>query len=146
MSDKAIDKYLGEQPEERRTQMEVLRALINKHLPEGYEEVFSWGMITWQVPLSVYPDTYNKKPLMYLGLVNRKNYMTLTLFGLYCFSDLKDKFLAEFEEKTGKKADMGAGCLRYKSNDDLPLDTLAWAVGCLSVDQMVKNWKARAKN
>lgn len=121
--------------------MEVVRALINKHLPDGYEEVFNWGMITWQVPLEVYPDTYNKKPLMYFGLVNRKNVMTLTLFGLYCHPELKDKFLAKFEAKMGKKADMGAGCLRYKSNDDLPLDILAWAVGCLPVDKMVATVK-----
>ena len=141
MPDPAIDTYLAEQPEERRVQMEELRAHINKHLPRGYEEVFNWGMITWQVPLSVYPDTYNKKPLMYLGLANNKKSMTLTLFGLYCDPELKEKFLAKFEQKTGKKAVMGAGCLRYKSNDDLPLDTLAWAVGCLPVDQMVATVK-----
>lgn len=145
MADQAIETYLADQPEDRRVQMEAVRALINKHLPSGYEEVFNWGMITWQVPLIVYPDTYNKKPLMYLGLANNKKSMTLTLFGLYCFPDLKNKFLAEFKQKTGKKADMGAGCLRYKSNDDLPMDTIAWTVGCLSVDQMVKNWQARTK-
>jgi hypothetical protein len=28
----------------------------------------NWGMIAYQVPLEIYADTYNKKPLMYAAL------------------------------------------------------------------------------
>ncbi len=141
MSDKAIDKYLSEQPEDRRVQMEDLRAHINKHMPGGYDEVFNWGMISWEVPLEVYPDTYNKKPLMYFGLANRKHFMTLTMFGIYLDPGLKKKFLADYQKKTGKAADMGAGCLRYKHIDNLPLDLIAWAVAAQPLDQLVATMK-----
>ncbi len=142
MADQAIEKYLKEQPEDRRVQMETVRALINQHIPDGYDEVFNWGMISWEVPLAVYPDTYNKKPLMYLGLANRKHFMTLTLFGIYLNPGLKKKFLADYQKKTGKAADMGAGCLRYKSNDVLPFDLIAWAVKAQPLNQLVATMKA----
>jgi len=41
-----------------------------ENLSEGYEEVMNWGMITYQVPLETYPDTYNGKPLMYAALAS----------------------------------------------------------------------------
>ena len=36
-----------------------------RNLPEGYEEMMLFGMITYAIPLSTFPDTYNKQPLMY---------------------------------------------------------------------------------
>ena len=145
MTNKAIEDYIAAQPADRQGQIRDLRALINKHIPKGYEEVFNWGMITWEIPLSVYPDTYNKKPLMYLGLANRKNYITLTLFGLYCDKTLKEKFLKDYEKKTGKKPDMGAGCLRFKHIDDLPLDLIAWAAAAQPVERMVETAKGMGR-
>ena len=60
-----VEQYLSELPDDRREAIETVREVILKNLPEGYEEVMNWGMITYQVPLETYPDTYNKKPLMY---------------------------------------------------------------------------------
>ncbi len=39
----------------------------------------NWGMITYQVPFSVYPDNYNKQPLMYAALTSQKNHMVVYL-------------------------------------------------------------------
>ncbi|NIR35130.1 MAG: DUF1801 domain-containing protein, partial [Actinobacteria bacterium] len=38
------------------------------NLPDGYEEAMGWGMISYEIPLSRYPDTYNGKPLAYAAL------------------------------------------------------------------------------
>jgi hypothetical protein len=35
------------------------------------------------VPLEVYPDTYNKKPMMYAALASQKNHMAVYLTGIY---------------------------------------------------------------
>jgi uncharacterized protein YdhG (YjbR/CyaY superfamily) len=37
----SIDEYLAQLPPERRAAIEVLREVIRKNLPEGYEEVFA---------------------------------------------------------------------------------------------------------
>ena len=39
--------------------------MIRKNLPRGYREVMGWGMISYGIPLSRYPDTYNGQPLWY---------------------------------------------------------------------------------
>ena len=56
---KTIDDYLSEASPDRRDALEFVRAIILANLPDGYEEVMNWGMITYQVPLAVCPDTYN---------------------------------------------------------------------------------------
>ena len=56
-----------------------LRSLIRKNLPKGYEEAMHWGVISYQVPLKTYPNTYNKQPLMYAGIGAHKNCNTLYL-------------------------------------------------------------------
>ncbi len=38
-------------------------------------------MITCQVPLETYPDTYNKQPLLYAALESQKNHMAVYLWG-----------------------------------------------------------------
>ncbi len=36
--------------------------LALENLPEGYVEVMNWGMISYEIPLERYPDTYNGQP------------------------------------------------------------------------------------
>ena len=42
-----------------------------------------YGMISYIVPLSVIPDTYNGQPLMYIALASQKHYMSLYLTTVY---------------------------------------------------------------
>ena len=65
-----VDQYLSELADDRREAIGVVRQTILENLSEGYEEVMNWGMITYQVPLETYPDTYNGKPLMYAALAS----------------------------------------------------------------------------
>ena len=73
------DGYLAELPRDRREAVSAVRRVIVENLPDGYEEAMNWGMITYQVPLSTYPETYNKQPLMYAALASRKNHMAVYL-------------------------------------------------------------------
>ena len=67
-----VEQYLDELPADRRREIEKVRGVVRKHLPKGYEESMSWGMITWEIPLERYPPTYNKKPLGYAALAAQK--------------------------------------------------------------------------
>ena len=91
-----VDQYIVELPEDRKEPIREIRETILDSLPEGYEEVMNWGMITYQVPLSIYPDTYNGKPLMYAALASQKNHMAVYLTGIYINEDRNDpRFLVE---------------------------------------------------
>jgi hypothetical protein len=133
---KEIDSYLKTLPEDRRSAIVALRKVILENLPDGYEESFAFGMLSYQVPLSVYPDTYNKKPLMYAALASQKNHMALYLCNVYGLPALREKFAAGFE-RAGKKLDMGKACVRFKHLSDLPLEVVAGAVRATPMQKYV---------
>ncbi len=135
-----IQGYLNEMPEERRETIKKVRQTILKHLPEGYEEALNYGMITYQVPLAVYPDTYNKKPLMYAALANQKNHMAVYLTGIYMDEKLYQGFEKKYRE-TGKRFDVGKSCVRFRKLEDLPLDLIGESVGAISMEEFVKRTK-----
>lgn len=133
---KTVEEYLKSLPEDRRAAISVVRDMVLKNLPEGYEEVMNWGMITYQVPLSVYPDTYNKKPLAYAALGSQKNYMALYVLDAYGSVDLKQQLVDGFK-KAGKKLDMGKSCIRFKKLEDLPLDVVAPVIAAVPMDEYI---------
>ena len=137
---KGVEEYLSELPEGRREALKMVRQVILSNLPAGYEEVMNWGMITYQVPLSTYPDTYNKKSLMYAALASQKNHMAVYLTGIY----MDDQVRRDFENKyhlTGKRYDVGKSCVRFRRLDDLPLPLIGEAIAAYSVEEFVNQVK-----
>jgi hypothetical protein len=128
-----VAEYLKELPLDRRKAISEVRKMIRANLPKGYKETMNWGMITYEIPLSRYPDTYNKKPLGYLALASQKNFMTLYLWGAYMD---EEKFKAEYR-KTGKPLDMGKSCLHFKKVDDLALDFLAKNIASTPPEKLI---------
>src|SRR5471030_1138967 len=104
-------QYLAGVPAERRATLKKVRALVKTHLPKGYRETVRQRMILYEVPLTVYPDTYNGEPLCYVALASQKNYISLYVMAAYGSSTqarrLQDGFRA-----AGKKLDMGKSCIR----------------------------------
>ena len=131
-----VNGYLKSLPEERRKAISTVRKVILKNLPTGFEELMNYGMISYQVPLSVYPNTYNKQPLMFAALVSQKNYMAVHLVGIYLDGDYRAKFEAAYKA-TGKKLDAGKGCVRFKNLDDLPLDVIGELIASTTVEKYI---------
>ncbi len=144
-----IEGYLAEMPEDRRKAVQKVRDIILQNLPEGYEEVINWGMITYQVPLEVYSDTYNKKPLMYAALANQKNHMAVYLTGIYLDENLNKDFKKKYLE-TGKRYDVGKSCVRFRKLEDLPLELIGESIGAIPMEDFIERTKGlsarRSKN
>ena len=136
-----VEQYLAELPDSRRAALEVVRKQILENLPQGYEEVMNWGMITYQVPLEVYPDTYNGKPLMYAALASQKNHMAVYLIGTYMDEEARRTFEADYHA-TGKRYDVGRSCVRFRKLDDLPLPLIGKAVSLFGVEEFVERTRA----
>jgi hypothetical protein len=131
-----VEEYLSSLPDSRRRQIEAVRQVILDNLPDGYEEAMNWGMITYQVPLSRYPDTYNGKPLMYAALASQKNHMAVYLTAIYGSERAREQFEAEYRA-TGKRLDAGKSCVRFQRVDDLPLPLIGRTIASLGVDEFV---------
>jgi hypothetical protein len=53
-------EYIASLPADRAKTIATVHALVNKHIPRGYDECLVWGTIGWTIPLSRYPDTYKQ--------------------------------------------------------------------------------------
>ena len=139
-----VDAYLNELPPERRTVISTLRDTIRKKLPKGYEEKMNWGMITYEIPLERYPDTYNDQPLMYAALAAQKNHYAVYLTGLYRDSAEEREFREAFA-KAGKKLDMGKSCVRFRKLEDIPLEAIGKAIASMPPEKFIESYKAGRK-
>jgi hypothetical protein len=59
---KTSAQFIASLPADRAKTITAARAFVNKHIPRGYDECLVWGTIGWTIPLSRYPDDYNKQP------------------------------------------------------------------------------------
>jgi len=125
---KTVPEYLAGLSPDRKQLVSAVRALVRKHLPKGYQEEIGWGAITWVVPLSTFPDTYNKQPLCYVALAAQKKYVSLYLM-MACGDPKKYAWLEDQFKKSGKKMDMGKSCLHLNSLDDIPVAAVAKLIG-----------------
>jgi hypothetical protein len=140
-----IEAYLAELPPERRAVIERVREVVNRHLPAGYGETLSFGMIAWGVPLERYPKTYNKQPLAYAALAAQKHYNALYLMSVYGNPAAEGKLRAAFDA-AGLKFDFGKSCLRFRTAEDLPLDAIGELIAATSVEQHIAAYEsARAR-
>jgi uncharacterized protein YdhG (YjbR/CyaY superfamily) len=140
-----VDEYLAELPAERREVVSKMRDLVRRNLPKGYEETMNWGMISYELPLTRYPKTYNGQPLTFVGLAAQKNY-----YALYLTSANQDsahgRELADAFKRAGKKLDMGKSCLRFKKLDDLALDAVGRIIASTPPEKFIAQYEAgRAK-
>lgn len=122
-----VPEYLAGLPPDRREAIEQVRKVILKNLPKGYQESLNWGILSYEVPLTQCPDTYNGQPLGYVALGSQKNYMTLHLMNVYGDEKARQWFQSAFKA-SGKKLDMGKACVRFRKVEDLPLDVIGEAV------------------
>ncbi len=130
------EQYLAGLPDDRREAIEAVRAVILENLPDGYEEAMNWGMITYQIPLETYPDTYNKQPLMFAALASQKNHMAVYLTGIYVSDEARDEFEKAYRA-TGKRFDVGKSCVRFRKLDDLPLDLIGQTIAAVPMERLI---------
>jgi Domain of unknown function (DU1801) len=133
--------YLASLPPERRKVIAAVRAVIRKHLPKGYVETMNWGMLSYEIPLSRYPVTYNKQPLSYAALAAQKNNYSVYLMNVGEGSAGHRRLVAAYAA-AGRRLDMGKCCLRFKTVEELPLDIIGDIVASTSVEAMIAMYEA----
>ena len=136
-----VEAYLAELPPERREVIATVRALVNANLPDGYAERMNWGMISWEIPLSRYPLTYNKQPLIYAALAAQKNHYALYLMGAYADSQNERDLRAAYAA-AGMKLDMGKSCLRFRALEGLLRPAVAAAIASTPPETHIARYEA----
>ena len=135
----SVDAYLAELAPDRRECLSRVRECILKNLDSDYEEGMAYGMISYHVPHSVFPDGYHcnpEMPLPFISLGAAKNHFSLSIMGVYASEDIREKFVAEWIA-SGKKLDMGKACIRFKDLDGIPLDVVGNAIQNLPAQKWI---------
>ena len=134
------EQYLSELPEDRKEAMLKLRNAIKENLPQGFEEVISYGMLGYVVPHSIYPSGYHcnpKLPLPFINLASQKNFIALYHMGIYANKNLESWFVSEYPKHVKTKLDMGKSCIRFKKMEDIPFDFIGELAAKLSVEDWI---------
>ena len=135
-----VEDYLASLPADRREAVSAVRDTVNANLDGGFEEGMEYGMVTWGIPLSRYPKTYNGKPLGVVSLASQKNHLALYLMCLYADDGLEDWFRQQYVDR-GMRLDMGKSCVRFKSLDEVPLDVLAELMRRVTPEQHIARYE-----
>jgi len=143
-SEKTVAAYLKSLPPERAVVISEIRALVNKNIKPGFVETMRWGMISWEIPLDKYPNTYNKQPLNYIALAAQKNKYSLYLVSCYSSKDDGEAFENAYRA-SGKRMDMGKSCVRFSKIEDLPLPLIVKYIKRYSVKQFIQVYEDSRK-
>ena len=133
--------YIDQLPEERKEAMNKLRQVILRHLPPGFEETMSYGMIGYVVPHSIYPEGYHtnpRLPLPFFNIASQKNFIALYHMGIYSDKALLDWFRSEYPKYSSTKLDMGKSCIRFKKIETIPYELIGELVERMNVDDWVR--------
>lgn len=143
-SEKTVSAYLKSLPSDRATVISEVRALVNKNIKSGFVETMRWGMISWEIPLDKYPDTYNKQPLNYMALAAQKHNYSLYLMSCYVTREEGEAFENAYRA-TGKRMDIGKSCVRFKKIEDLPLPLLVKYIKRYSLKEFIQVYEESRK-
>jgi hypothetical protein len=141
---KTADEYLAALEPDRREAIAAVRTVIRQNLPKGYAEFVSWGMLSYGIPLSRFPNTYNGQPLCYAALAAQKNYCSLYLMSVSGDKRHEAKLRDGFKA-AGKKLDMGKSCIRFQSPDDLSLDVVGELIAAVSPEKWIEIFEKSRK-
>ena len=141
-------EYFAALPDDRKDAMKKLFDTIDSNLPDGFEPRMSYGMITWVVPHSKYPNGYHcdpKQALPFLSIASQKNFIAVYHMGIYSDPSLLEWFTTEYGKRVKGKLDMGKSCIRFKKPDQIPFELLGELATRMSPDQWIECYESILK-
>lgn len=135
-----VDSYIEALPADRQLAIQSLRTVIKKHLPKGFHEEISYGMIGYVVPHALYPAGYHcdpSLPLPFLSIASQKNFIAVYHMGIYADPVILNWFTEAYAAQVKGKLDMGKSCIRFKKMDQIPYSLIGELAGKMKVAEWV---------
>ena len=139
MYKKSIKEYISSLAVDRKTPVIELINVIDKNIPRGFEKIMNYGIPSFVIPHSIYPNGYHcdtTLPLPFIAISNLKSSISLHHMGLYADTELLSWFKSEFPKHTNTKLNMGKSCIRFKNFNEIPYEL----IGTLAAKMSVKDW------
>ena len=145
----SVKQYINSLSFEKKDAINKIVSSIRENLPKGFHEQMNYGMPSWVVPHSIYPDGYHcspELPLPFLGLYARKNFIALYHMGIYANDDLMRWFKQVYPNHSKYKLDMGKSCIRFKRLDDIPFELIGELCSKMTVKEWITVYEKEIKN
>ncbi len=139
-------EYISAIPEDRQAAFEKLRETIGENIPDGFQEVMSYGMVGYVVPHRLYPQGYHcdpKLPLPFVSIALRKNFMALYHMGIDADHALFTWFVSEYPKHSKGKLDMGKSCIRFKKPEQIPFELIAALMQKMTVEDWISLYESK---
>ena len=140
---KTVREYLDSLPEDRRRAVQAVCEVVRANLDPAYAEGIGYGMIGWSVPHSVYPAGYHcnpEMPLPFASVASQKHHVSVYLMCVY-MDPAHEAWFREAWARTGKKLDMGKGCVRFRRLEDAALDVIGEAVRRVPAKKFIEHYE-----
>lgn len=142
-------EYIESLPEDRKLAVEKLHQVILENLPKGFEVIMAYGMLSYSVPLSIYPAGYHctpGMPLSFISLASQKNSINLYHMGIYANPSLLKWFQEEYPKHCKTKLDMGKSCIRFKKMEQIPFELIAELCTKITVKEWTETYETLYKS
>ena len=139
MNKDSIENYINLLASDRKKTITQLINVIEQNIPKGFTKVMNYGMPSFVIPHSIYPNGYHcdsTLPLPFIGVSNQQSSISLYHMGLYADPELLNWFKSEYPKHSNTKLDMGKSCIRFKKFNEIPYELIR----VLSNKMTVKNW------
>ncbi|WP_239672288.1 DUF1801 domain-containing protein [Mangrovibacillus cuniculi] len=137
----SIEEYLANVDPKWQDALLALKKVIDENIPEGFELEMQYGMPSYVVPLSIYPNGYHCKKdtaLPFIGIAARKNHIGLYHMGLYGSQKLLHWFEEEYPKHTSTKLNMGKSCVRFSNPKKIPYNLIGELVRKMDVQEWIR--------
>ena len=144
-----VEEYINQIDEKRIDAFRQLVEVVRDNIPEGFEEVMQYDMISYVIPLKSYPKGYLNRvdePLPFISLGAQKKHLALYYLGIMGNSDLLEWFQTEYSKQVPTKLNMGKSCIRFTNVKNIPYNLIGELVSKISADEWIENYeKAQVK-
>lgn len=116
---------------------------IQRSIPDDFELIMQYGMPSFVVPLTRFPQGYHcdpNLPLPFLSLGVTKHHIGVYHMGLYADESLYSWFQEQYKHQVKTKLDMGKSCIRLKNPDTIPYTLIADLASKISVQQWIETY------
>lgn len=139
-----IEDYIQGIDEKRQVAFNKLVEVVRENIPKGFEEVFQYGMITYVVPLDVFPEGYLNRidePLPFISLGAQKRHLALYHLGIMGNKELLQWFQEEYAKVVPTKLNMGKSCIRMTNVKHIPYELIGELVSKMSMEEWIESYQ-----
>jgi hypothetical protein len=109
-----FSEVIKDLPSQRKKDLTSLRKILRAQKPKEVKETLEGTQLVYTLPLRHFKDSYNKRPLLYATLTDRKGYISLNLICIHNDRKRRGTFVKKLL-KTGACIGATGCCYKIKT-------------------------------